>query len=187
MFYLTKPKDEDISIVLKAAETEKFTYAEVGKTFDHPPEGYNIDHNRELLGNGREAFDRAKSALGQWKMFDMPWVKLCRQDADIKTGQNVAILIEHFGFYSINTARIVYVIDEDDRFGFAYGTLENHGEMGEERFSVEFNADTGEVWYDLFAFSRPNHLMAKLGYPVTRYLQRCFAKDSKAAMARNTR
>jgi len=98
----------------------------------------------------------------------------------------VAILIRHFGFYSLNAAQIVYVIDEPQQFGFAYayGTLAEHGESGEERFSVDFDDETGEVSYDLFAFSKPNHFLAKLGYPLVRNLQKQFAEDSKAAMLR---
>jgi len=63
-------------------------------------------------------------------------------------------------------------------------TLAEHAESGEERFSVEFHHATGEVWYDLFAFSRPNHFLARLGYPLSRMLQRRFAEDSKRAMLR---
>jgi uncharacterized protein (UPF0548 family) len=75
------------------------------------------------------------------------------------------------------------LVDErssSEKFGFAYGTLTDHGERGEERFTVEFNSDQ-TVWYDLFAFSRPN-MLARLAYPYTRLLQKRFASDSKAAM-----
>ena len=68
------------------------------------------------------------------------------------------------------------------KYGFAYGTLPDHGERGEERFTVEFNSDQS-VWYDLYAFSQPSTL-ARLAYPFTRILQKRFATDSKAAMER---
>ena len=42
------------------------------------------------------------------------------------------------------------------------------------------------VWYDILAFSRPNHFLARLGYPIVRRLQRRFARDSAAAMKRAT-
>ena len=45
----------------------------------------------------------------------------------------------------------------------------------------------GDVVYDLYAFSRPNHLLAHLGYPLTRMLQKQFAEDSKQAMFRAVR
>jgi uncharacterized protein (UPF0548 family) len=85
----------------------------------------------------------------------------------------------------LNSCRIVYVIDEPEHFGFAYGTLTEHVEIGEERFTVEFHPDTGEVCYDIFAFSRPGSLLIKLGYPYSRYKQKQFAVGSKAAMLRH--
>jgi len=68
-----------------------------------------------------------------------------------------------------------------NKFGFAYGTLPNHAERGEERFSVEFHQADQYVWYDLYAFSQPNTL-ARLAYPFTRSLQKRFARDSQSAM-----
>jgi uncharacterized protein (UPF0548 family) len=73
-----------------------------------------------------------------------------------------------------------------ERFGFAYGTLLDLAEIGEERFLVEFNPEHQEVWYDIRAFSRPGTL-ARLGYPIARGLQRRFVRDSKAAMVKAVR
>ena len=42
-------------------------------------------------------------------------------------------------------ARVVYVIDEPLRKGFAYGTLPGHPETGEEAFIVEYR-DDDSVW-----------------------------------------
>jgi uncharacterized protein (UPF0548 family) len=140
-----------------------------------------------LIGTGTNDFQAAVAAIKTWKMFDMPWVNLCWPDTPIEVGKNVAILVKHFGFWSLNAARIVYVIEETgnvEKVGFAYGTLQEHGERGEERFSVEFHHASNEVWYDLLAFSTPNHVLARLGYPLSRMLQRRFAADSKQAMLR---
>lgn len=166
-----------------------FSYEDVGATKPEKSQSdlgtnYTIDHNRIVIGNGSSDFELAKEAIRQWKMFDFNWLELCRPTTPIEEGRIVAILIRHFGFYSLNSARIVYSIDDPDRFGFAYGTLAEHGESGEERFSVEFDDQTGDVTYDLFAFSKPNHLLSRLGYPLVRRLQKEFCKDSKAAMLR---
>ena len=83
----------------------------------------------------------------------------------------------------LNACRIVYVRDEPRRFSFAYGTLPDHIESGEERFTLEWQEDDS-VWYDILAFSRPNHFLARLGYPIVRRLQRRFARDSATAMKR---
>lgn len=184
MFLLSAPDRRTVERFLDDREDDSFSYAEVGATAHEPPPGYNIDHNRQLLGTGRDVFGSAKQAVREWKMFDFPWIRLVSDETPIETGRTVAIVAEHLGFYSINASRIVYTIDEEDRFGFAYGTLTEHAEIGEERFLVEFDVGTGNVWYDLFAFSRPGSTLAWLGYPISRYFQMEFAAESKAAMLR---
>ena len=184
MFLLTRPTDSQIRDFLSTRKGDSFSYSEVGATRDTPPAGYNIDHNRVRLGQGAGDFERAKQAIREWKMFEVPGLRLCFPDTPIEAGRDVAPLARHLGFYSLNSCRIVYVIDEPERFGFAYGTLTDHAEIGEERFTVELHPESGEVWYDILAFSRPGHLLVKLGYPYGRYKQRQFAVGSKAAMGR---
>ena len=118
-------------------------------------------------------------------MFSMPWVSLYWPSAPIRVGTDVAVSVRHFGFYSLNACRIVYVVDEErptKRFGFAYGTLAEHAESGEERFMVEWNRDEDKVWYDIRGFSRPQKMLARLGHPLSRLLQKRFAHGSKSAM-----
>jgi len=188
MFHFTRPGSPAIERFLESTSSSSFSYSHLGYTKPEkrgqiPPE-YVIDNNRVVIGKGRADFDRAKDAIRNWKMFDFPWIELYCTTTPIEENRTVAILIRHFGVYSLNAARIVYVVDERDQFGFAYGTLAEHGEIGEERFAVNFDQVTGDVSYDLFAFSRPNHFLAKLGYPLVRRLQKQFAKDSKTAMLR---
>ena len=160
------------------------SYAEVGASRTNAPGGYNIDHNRMLLGRGRDAFARAKAAIENWKMFDLPWIELFPKRPRVEVGETVAVIVRHLGFFSVNISRVVYVIEENNSYGFAYGTLPAHAEQGEERFMIEYDAQTEEVWYDLFAFSRPRNLLARLGYPFSRHLQKRFARESLAAMRR---
>jgi uncharacterized protein (UPF0548 family) len=118
-------------------------------------------------------------------MFNIPWLRLYWPTTPIEVGANVAVLVHQFGFYSLNAARIVYLVREDGpvtRYGFAYGTLAEHAERGEERFTVEWDQSEGKVWYDILAFSQPQMTVAKLGYPLSRMLQKRFAEASKAAM-----
>ena len=116
----------------------------------------------------------------------MSWVSLYWSETPIEPGATVAVLISHLGFWSINASRIVYVIQEQGRiekYGFAYGSLADHGEIGEERFTVEFNQDDQTVWFDVYAFSRPR-TAARVAYPFSRMLQKRFASDAKASMYR---
>jgi len=185
MFLIAKPQQKEIDKFLADRVSDDFSYPEIGATKNNAPSGYVVDHNRLKLGSGKADYERAKTAVRQWKMFAFDWVTLYYDDTPIEAGKTVAILVNHFGFYSLSSARIVYTIDESaeiERYGFAYGTLREHEEIGEERFSVEFHHDSGEVWYDLYAFSKPGSLLARIGYPLSRYLQRSFARDSKMSM-----
>jgi uncharacterized protein (UPF0548 family) len=184
VFLFSKPGQDAIRSFLAAQKDKHFSYADVGASRIHAPRDYVVDHNRVQLGHGAAVYERAVHALKQWKMFQMPWVDLYWPNTPIEAGATVAIVISHLGFWSLNACRVVYLIQERDvceKFGFAYGTLPEHGELGEERFTVEFHPDDQSVWYDLYAFSRPRRL-ARLAYPYTRNLQRRFARDSKAAM-----
>ena len=68
------------------------------------------------------------------------------------------------------------------KYGFAYGTLPGHVESGEECFLIEWNHADDGVYYDILAFSKPNHFLTRLGYPVVRRMQKRFGRDSAAAM-----
>lgn len=187
MFLLREPSAAAVDAFLSAQRRRPFSYREVGASRAQAPAGYNVDHNRVLLGSGAEAFERAVAAVRAWQMFNLGWCRVHPAAAPVEAGTTVAVLVRHFGFWSLNSCRIVYVLDEGGevrRYGFAYGTLAEHAEVGEERFSVEWDRGGGSVWYDLYAFSRPGHLLARAAYPLGRALQRRFAKSSKAAMVR---
>jgi uncharacterized protein (UPF0548 family) len=55
--------------------------------------------------------------------------------------------------------RIVAVVDSADRAGFAYGTLSDHPEIGEEAFMVM--RDAHGVRFEIVAVSRPGHPIAR--------------------------
>jgi uncharacterized protein (UPF0548 family) len=149
-----------------------------------------VDHTRVKLGDGETVFTAARAALERWEHFGLGWVEACPADTPLKAGAVVAVIARVFGLWWVNACRIVYAVDETAggsgvcRFGFAYGTLPGHAESGEERFLVEWDRPTDAVHYDVLAFSRPRHPLARLGYPFTRRTQKRFARDSAAAMRR---
>ncbi len=162
-----------------------FSYPEVGASAGKVPNRYNLDHNRILLGTGELVWRRAVEAIRNWQMFSMPWVRIYWPNTPLEIGADLGVGVNHFGIYSLNACRIVYLINEGGplkRFGFAYGTLAEHAESGEERFAVEWDSAEDGVWYDILAFSRPQKTLAKLGYPLSRMLQRRFATASMAAI-----
>lgn len=187
MFLRRKPSESLVAQFISSQRDLPFSYAQVGATrSEAAPAGYQVDHNRTKLGSGAEAFQRAVAALRSWRQFDLGWVKIVPANTPIETGNTVAVRAQTFGFWSLNACRIVYVINEEGparRFGFAYGTLPDHVERGEERFTIEWGADDS-VWYDIYAFSHPQHPLVKLGVPIARKLQKRFVRDSLAVMTR---
>ena len=183
MFLIRKPSPPFIHAFLEEQAKLPFSYSAVGATAKTPPSDYDVDHSRFQIGTGYAAFAAAKDALKKWEQFRLGWVEPCWPETPIEPGQAFAMLARSCGLWSLNACRIVYVRDEPRKFGHAYGTLPGHIEFGEERFTVEWDEDDA-VWYDILAFSRPNHFLARLGYPLVRRLQRRFARDSSAAMKR---
>lgn len=188
MFLHREPSETLIEGFVSSQGDLPFSYDEVGATRDGvAPKGYVVDRYQVRLGEGEEAYRRAVEALRGWRQFDLGWVRLYPPRAEVEVGTTVAVLARHLGFRSLNSARVVYTIDESgdvERYGFAYGTLPGHAESGEERFLVEWDREGGSVHYDVFAFSRPKHPLAWFGFPFARLLQRRFARDSKEAMGR---
>lgn len=192
MHSFRKPSAETVGKFLEAQAGLDFTYSPVGATADpYPPASYRLNHTRERIGRGREAFERAKAALRRWDQFRVGWVEIQPADAPIREGQVVAIVAYRLGLWWLNACRVVYVVDEDDpaasraRFGFAYGTLPDHMGSGEERFLVDWDAETDAVSYDVQAYSRPHLILARLGYAYMRQSQRRFGRESAAAMTRS--
>jgi uncharacterized protein (UPF0548 family) len=190
MFLLREPSEETVRRFIASQAELPFSYSEVGGTRSSLPTDYTVDHNRIVLGRGEDTYRRAVQALQSWKQFDLGWVKIVPSGTAVEAGAVVAVKARAFGLRSLNACRIVYMLDEDQqlkaRFGFAYGTLPDHVECGEERFTVEWHQDD-TIWYDILAFSRPQHAAVKLGLPLARMLQKRFAKESLAVMVAASR
>jgi uncharacterized protein (UPF0548 family) len=165
MFLLRKPSCSEVENFLKQQAGSTFSYPDVGATRSSTaPKGYIIDHNRVFLDRGEESWHRAMEAIRSWSMFEMTWLELCWPCAPIEEAT-----------------------DKTRRFGFAYGTLPEHSESGEERFCVEWDLADDSVWYDIFAFSRPLAFLARAASPLSRTLQKRFARDSQLAMVNRVR
>jgi uncharacterized protein (UPF0548 family) len=187
MKLLSRPSAGTVRDFLAAQAKLDFTYPAVGATASTPPSGYVVDHTRIKLGEGEGTFRAARAALGRWDQFRLGWVEAWPPEAPIRAGEVMGSVARCLGTWWINACRIVYVVDEEGpvtRFGFANGTLPGHPEAGEERFLVEWDRASGEVWYDILAFSRLHRLLVRLGYPHMRRVQKRFGRESAAAMVR---
>jgi uncharacterized protein (UPF0548 family) len=184
MFLVRRPSQHDIERFLADSQELPLSYGPVGIA-QTTPAGYRIDETTIAIGRSQTGFDAAKAALVRWQHFEIGWVELFPRTAPPEPGTVVAVLIHHLGFWSLNGCRVVYGVGDRDRgtrFGFAYGTLVNHAESGEELFEVFRHPDSDEVVYRIRAVSRPQAALARLGYPFTRALQARFRRESAEAM-----
>ncbi len=180
--FLSPPSETRILAFIEQQRPLPHSYPEVGRTRRaENVSGYNNDLNFIELGAGDGVWEAAKEAIRHWRMFPAPWTFITPSDAPIQVGTVVAMTARVWGIWWLNSCRIVYTMDEPNRFGFAYGTLPGHVECGEEIFMVE-RTEAGTVRYVIKAFSKPRHVLARLAYPVARAHQRKFVRDSKAAM-----
>jgi len=190
MFRLRKPDERYLVQVHVRYRDLPLSYAEVGCSRGIGLAGYVGDSYRIRLGSGAAVFERARQAVRDWRMLRLGWVEPCWPDASLKEGALVGTVARVFGLWTVNVCRIVFIVDEEgpvSRFGFAYGTLPGHVECGEERFLVEWRRADNSVWYDIRAISKPGGLLARLAYPLTRWLQRRFGRGSLRALAEAVR
>lgn len=160
-----------------------------------PPPGFDLDHNHTRLGAGEAVWLRAREAIQGWRMFDLPWVSIDPARPALEVGEAVVVLARQFpvgplALWVRNVAKIAWVADDEQgpvrRFGLCYITTPWHVERGAERFQVTWDRESDEVRYDLNAYSRPAHWLARLGKPWVRRQQRRFARGSLEAMRRAT-
>jgi uncharacterized protein (UPF0548 family) len=182
------PEIDALNRWLASLHEEPLSYSHGGGVDDPPLSGFIPDRHLVLLGNGEEVYQRACKGLDSWSMFPA-WTLIFPLGASQKPGQIVAMTTRILGLWWINPCRILSRCDASKggvrRHGFVYGTLPQHAECGEERFWIEMLPD-GTVWYHICAFSRPQHWLAWLGFPVARWWQLRFVRDSQAAMLKLT-
>ena len=188
MFLAQCPSQETIERFVRDSEGLPLSYSPVGIAAGES--SGRFDETLVAIGRGKADFERARAALLCWRQFDIGWVETFPRNAPIAPGTVVAVLVRHFGFWSLNGCRVVYrvgSVENDTRFGFAYGTLTNHAEAGEELFEVFVDPRTEEVMYHIRATSWPRSAVTYLGYPLVRALQARFRRHSAMAMKRATR
>jgi uncharacterized protein (UPF0548 family) len=144
------------------------TYGEVGATAGPLPSGYHHVRKSAVIGRGRSRFEDAADRGMRWGMLRGAGLRVEATTEVAAVGSEVIV---HLGPLRA-PCRVVYVVDELDRRGFAYGTLPGHAETGEELFVVRYDPATDEVFADVTAFSRHATWWSRLGSPVTSVAQR---------------
>jgi len=172
VFRFRRPNAAHLSHFLARQRTAPLTYPEVGASFeDDLPAGYHHVRGHAVLGAGDETWGRAREGIRHWAAHIGAAITVAPNDAPIVEGTTVAVITRAGPLVVVGACRIVLVVDEPDRYGFAYCTLPAHPEEGEERFVVTRDPNT-TVSFEVVAFSRPHDRLTKLGGPVPRALQR---------------
>ena len=133
---LGKATPDQIELLVDAARRADLTYPVPGATRDpgNVPAGYRFDESECMLG-GPAAFDRARGGLQTWQAHVGAGVSVVSRD--LAAGETVLVLAGFGPLQVVAPCRVVYVVDEPDCFGFAYGTLPGHPEEGEEAFVIQ--------------------------------------------------
>jgi uncharacterized protein (UPF0548 family) len=170
----------------------RFSYDVVGATrYDETPVGYHRLEYRERIGAGDEVFRRAVDALLGWRMQPAAGLPMTATDTPPRTGTNSlgrlgpGLLLGESPLARLGIpvpCRVVWTVNEPDRVGFAYGTLEGHPEAGEESFVV--TRDLDGVHFTVRAYSRGASWYARLAGPVTRKAQHYAARRYARALQR---
>ncbi|MEV0289251.1 MULTISPECIES: DUF1990 domain-containing protein [unclassified Kribbella] len=168
---------------LEDLDSLRFSYDVVGSTrYDETPPGYHRMEYKARLGAGDEVFRRAGEALLTWRMHRTAGLPMTATDTPATIGTNTlgrlgagmligrlrtALPIGQLGLPV--PCRVVWTVDEPDRIGFAYGTLQGHPASGEESFVVTREPDG--IHITIRAYSRPATWYTRLPGPLTRKAQ----------------
>src|SRR5689334_23179405 len=95
------------------------TYSEVGATAGPLPAGYHHVQKSAVIGRGRPRFEEAADKGMRWGMLRGAGLRVEATSDVVAVGAEVIV---HLGPVRA-PCRVVYVVDEADRRGFAYGTL----------------------------------------------------------------
>lgn len=152
------------------------TYTEVGASLRDPlPSGYHHTRESVVVGRGRAVFERhAETVLG-FDLHRRAGLLVETRAGRAAVGVDVVVALPLGPLRVRALDRLVAVVDEPDRRGFAYGTLAGHPEQGEESFVVTIDADD-VVRLDVRAFWRSVRWYSRLGGPVTVAIQRAITR-----------
>lgn len=101
----------------------------------------------------------------------------------VRAGDSAVLLLGWRALSFREPVRVVAVIDEPNRRGFAYGTLPGHPLSGEELFVVE-RRDDESVWLTIRSLSRPAAAGWWIALPLLRLAQAIFTSRYEHALTR---
>ncbi|GAA1825072.1 DUF1990 domain-containing protein [Planosporangium flavigriseum] len=161
----------------------RLPYPEVGATRgDRLPEGYRHVRRHERLGAGVDVFRRAVDGLRGWHLQRGAGLRVPEPTQAVAVGVRVTMSL----LFLRIPCQVVWVVDSDRRYGYGYGTLPGHPEVGEEAFEVHLDA-ADQVWLSIRAFSRAGRWYTRLAGPLGWLVQDLATRRYVAALRRIAR
>ena len=154
------------------------TYAAVGATAGDLPAGYHHVRLSARIGSGRPRFERAAAAVMRYGMLRGAGLRVSATSEVAEVGTEVLGRLGPFAA----PCRVVYVVDEANQRGFAYGTLPGHAESGEEMFGVRYDPADESVYAEVVAFSRHGTWWSRIGAPLAAQVQKVVTRRYLAAV-----
>jgi uncharacterized protein (UPF0548 family) len=146
-----------------------YTYEPVGQTVSgRRPDGFTFFRRSRVLR--RQDLDQVSEDLFMWRLHERAGLRVATSAAPLRPDAVVILELGVRPLVLTIPCRVVYVIEETNRRGFAYGTLPGHPEAGEERFMLQ-QLPAGTIELTVTAFSRPASRLARLGGPLSRRVQ----------------
>ena len=153
------------------------TYPEVGATrTGELPDGYSHLRVRHRISERPCSVDE----LGRLGEMLLTWQVHARAQVQIVTSAPVAepggLVTTRLGVGALRLSEpceIVWVEREEQRIGFAYGTLPGHVFVGEEAFVLERDA-AGDLWFVVDVFANPAVWWVRALRPLVPTFQRLY-------------
>ncbi|MEV1010361.1 DUF1990 domain-containing protein [Streptomyces sp. NPDC049881] len=163
-----------------------FTYSWVGVTRELReggvlPVGVRVMCVRVAVGSGVEVWEAAGRAVFGWEMHRASGLRVRAAEGEAVPGAEVVLALGVGPLRLTAPCRVVWTVREEDRVGFAYGTLPGHPERGEESFIVERHSG-GEVSLTVTAVSSPAAWYLRGAGPLGRAAQRVIAHSYGRAL-----
>jgi len=174
------------------------TYSPVGATrpadqrWAQRPSGYHAFERTVRIGHGEADWAGAGGALLRWGVKERSGFTVepgpgpasgpasgpgagPGADGLVERGRSYWLVAALGPFTVREPVRVVAVVDESDRCGFAYGTLQGHPVSGEEAFIVH-RTPGGDVWLTLRSLTRAAPGRWRLAFPAALVAQHWYRR-----------
>ena len=138
-----------------------------GEIWTGRPAGYLRYTRTVCVGRGAACWEAAGPAVLDWQVKIRSGFRVEAAgggDRRVRPGADYRLTARVGPVTVREPVRVVAVVDEPARCGFAYGTLAGHPVSGEEAFIVH-RAPDGRVWFTLRSLTRPARGLWRVAFP----------------------